>query len=311
MAVTSEGRPDWCPASARGLLRLGEPMSEHSTWGVGGMADVYYEPLDREDLGAFLAAVPSDVPVTWIGRGSNLLVRDGGLPGVVINPSAALSGLERLSDDRVAVGAGVLCPRLALFASVNGLSGVEFMAGVPGCVGGALRMNAGAFGGEVWHVVERVEVMDRGGRVRSLERPDFPPIDYRYVGLWPDTWFTGATMKLTPDATAACRQRLRGFMRQRRRSQPVSERSCGSVFRNPPGDHAARLIDACGLRGKRVGGAMVSEQHANFIINTGAASASDIETLMGDISEAVRERFDVALRAEVCVVGAAPAEGTD
>ena len=309
MTITEQ--PAWYPRSAHGSLQLQEPMARHTTWEVGGCADIYYEPADVEDLAVFLPAVPAALPITWIGRGSNLLVRDGGLSGVVVNPMPALNHLERLPDDRLRVDAGVVCPRLARFAVMAGLSGAEFMAGVPGCIGGALRMNAGAFGSEIWDVVDCVRTIDRAGRTQELHRSDFSGIGYRHVDMQPDMWFISATLTLTPDSVSACRRRLRDLMRHRRETQPVKERSCGSVFRNPPGDHAARLIDECGLRGMRIGGAMVSPQHANFIINTGAASAADIETLISDMRQAVRERFNVALQTEVCVIGSAAGRGMD
>ena len=279
-----------------------EPMSRHTSWHVGGPADVFFMPRDRAQLVEFLRALPRDVPLLWLGLGSNLLVRDGGVRGVVIATQDALTSLERRGDHDIYVEAGVPCARLAKQAARWALGPATFFAGIPGTLGGALAMNAGAFGGETWPLVREVETVDRDGTVRTR-----PASDYRtaYRSVTPPAegeWFLAATLELAPhvDETA-----MREMLERRRRTQPIGEWSCGSVFTNPPGDHAARLIEACGLKGLRIGGAVVSEKHANFILNEGEARASDIEQLIGRVQDEVRRRHGVTLHPEVRVVGSA------
>jgi UDP-N-acetylmuramate dehydrogenase len=277
-----------------------EPLSRHTSWHVGGPADVFFMPRDRDELLAFLRALPPDVPLLWLGLGSNLLVRDGGVRGVVVATGDALKGLERRGDDGVYVEAGVPCAKLARQCARWQLGPASFFAGIPGTMGGALAMNAGAFGGETWPLVRSVETVDRAGEVRTRAAAEYVSA-YRAVTAPVDgEWFLAATLQLEPGADET---HMRELLERRRQTQPIGEWSCGSVFTNPPGDHAARLIEACGLKGLRIGGAVVAQKHANFILNEGAANARDIEALIAQVQTTVAERHGVKLHPEVRVVG--------
>jgi UDP-N-acetylmuramate dehydrogenase len=283
-------------------VRRAEPLSRHTSWHVGGPAEVFFNPRDREDLAAFLRAAPPDVPIHWIGLGSNLLVRDGGLPGIVISTHGTLDALERLSESSVRGEAGVPCARIARQCIKWGLGPAEFFAGIPGTLGGALAMNAGAFGGETWAHVRALETIDRRGRTHRREPAEYR-VSYREV-IAPaaDEWFLAAELAFErrPGAHASEVQKM---LAQRKSSQPIGEWSCGSVFTNPPGDHAARLIEAAGLKGFRIGDASVSQKHANFIINHGQARAEDLERLIGHVRDTVARVHGVALHPEVRIVG--------
>lgn len=278
-----------------------EPMRKHTSWRVGGPADVYFKPASLQQLGAFLASVPAPMPIHWIGLGSNLLVRDGGIRGVVIATSALPKLLERVGDLGVRAGAGLPCMLLARSCVRWQLGPAAFFAGIPGTVGGALAMNAGAFGGETWRHVESVETIDRHGTRRSQQRGAFS-IGYRSVSGSSGEWFLSATFAFEPD-TATTMATLKTMLARRSESQPLGAPSCGSVFRNPPGDFAGRLIEAAGMKGAQVGGAVVSQKHANFIINTGTATARDIETLIEKVRDEVARKLGVQLEPEVRIVG--------
>ena len=295
--------PDRRNRRARGELRLDEPMSRHTSWRVGGPADRYYMPAGIDDLAEFIAGLPADEPVYWVGLGSNLLVRDAGIRGTVISTHGLLSGLERLAGDRVRAEAGVPCAKLARQCIRWGLGSAEFFAGIPGTVGGALAMNAGAFGGETWRHVRVLETMDRDGRLHT-RRPDEYEVGYRSVSGPAQEWFLAAEFSFAPNAEASVAD-IKALLARRKASQPIGLPSCGSVFRNPAGDHAARLIEASGLKGFSIGGAQVSEKHANFIINTGGATAAEIERLIEHVRRTVRDRHGVRLQAEVRIVGEA------
>ncbi|WP_018717664.1 UDP-N-acetylmuramate dehydrogenase [Arhodomonas aquaeolei] len=286
-----------------GQLLHDEPMARHTSWRVGGPAEWLYRPADADDLCRFLAALPADTPVHWVGLGSNLLVRDGGLPGVVIQAGRGLAGLDVEASGEVTAGAGVPCAKLARACGRAGLVGAEFFAGIPGMLGGALTMNAGAWGGETWAHVLEVETVDHAGGRRWRACSEFE-IGYRSVAGPTGEWFLGARLAFAPGGdNAALADRVRELLAERAARQPMGQASCGSVFRNPPGDHAARLIEAAGLKGHAIGGARVSDKHANFIINTGEATAADIETLIGHVAACVRERFGVSLQPEVRIIG--------
>jgi len=289
--------------SSRGQLRENEPMARHTSWRVGGPADRYYIPSSTKDLSAFLASLPEDEPVHWVGLGSNLLVRDGGIRGTVICTHGVLSGLQRLADGTVRAESGVACAKLARQCVRWGLGSAEFFAGIPGTVGGALAMNAGAFGGETWPQVVSVETMDRRGGIHH-RGPDDYEIGYRSVRGPQDEWFLAACFRFRADASASAAD-IKALLARRKASQPIGLPSCGSVFRNPPGDYAARLIETAGLKGRRIGGAVVSEKHANFIINAGDATAADIESLINLVRDTVQKVHGVSLVAEVRVVGEA------
>lgn len=292
------------PNAIRGVLRHAEPLAAHTSWRVGGPADRWFEPADREDLLSFVHQLPADEPVLWIGLGSNLLVRDGGFRGTVICLHEALDTLVLEADaTRIHAGAGVHCARLAKFAERAARAGLGFMAGIPGTVGGALAMNAGAWGGETWPVVEAVEVLFRDGRVKWLPASAFltgyrsmqPPADF--LG------FLAARFIVSADADGAHARETKDWLAKRKATQPVGRPSAGSTFRNPPGDHAARLIESCGLKGLRIGGAQVSQQHANFILTEDGARAADVEALIHHIRKTVHEQTGVELHPEVRVTG--------
>lgn len=283
---------------------MNEPMSRHTSWRVGGTADSYYRPADVDDLAVFLQQLDAGEPLTWLGLGSNLLVRDGGIRGTVIALSGMLNTIERLDENHVRAEAGVSCAKVARFATRNDLEQAEFLAGIPGTMGGALAMNAGAFSGETWRIVESVETLDRNGRRHVRSATDFE-VAYRSVKGPEGEWFVAAILKLVKGNGEAAHQRVKTLLAKRAETQPTSQPSCGSVFRNPEGDHAARLIEACGLKGTCIGGACVSEKHANFIINTGKASAADIENLIERVAETVASQQGIRLVREVHIIGEA------
>jgi UDP-N-acetylmuramate dehydrogenase len=278
-----------------------EPMSRHTSWHVGGPADLFFTPRDEADLANFLRTLDPATPVMWIGLGSNLLVRDGGIRGAVIDTHGVFGELERRGDNEVWCGAGVACAKLAKQCVKWGLGPAEFFAGIPGTLGGALAMNAGAFGGETWNHVVSVATIDRNGDRRERPKADFT-VGYRHVQGAPNEWFLGALLRFEA-RPGASNDDIRTLLARRKATQPIGEWSCGSVFTNPPGDHAARLIDTCGLKGFRIGGARVSEMHANFIVNDGSASAADIELLIAHVQRTVQARHGVELRPEVRMVG--------
>ncbi len=290
--------------SLRGELRRQEPLARYTSWRVGGAAATWYRPADADDLAEFMRQLPADEPLLWLGLGSNLLVRDGGFAGTVIVTQGALDGLEQTGPLQVRAEAGVACAKVAKFCARRGLVDAEFLAGIPGSMGGALAMNAGAFGGETWDRVAVAETLDRNGERHRREATEFD-VSYRSVRGRPDEWFLAAHLILENGDSAAAQARIKALLDRRGRTQPIGLPSCGSVFRNPPGDHAARLIEAAGMKGKCVGGACVSEKHANFIINTGTASAADIEHLIGQVRETVLHVHGVELHPEVRIVGEA------
>lgn len=289
----------------RGRLLVDEPMSRHTSWRVGGTADYFYTPADKADLLQLLARLPGHLPLCWVGLGSNLLVRDGGVAGLVVRTSQGLSALRFSAAGRGYVEAGVSCAKVARAAAAGGLTGVEFLAGVPGSFGGALAMNAGAFGGETWDWVEQVECVNRAGQCRTLRAAQIP-VGYRRVALPDDLWLLSAEIVLQPggrDGRGGGRQRIRSLLEKRHATQPVQSANAGSVFRNPPGGHAAKLIEQAGLKGARIGDAVISETHANFIINRGSATAADIERLIDLAKRRVMARAGVELIPEVRIIG--------
>jgi len=290
----------------RGRLARHAPLAKHTSWRAGGPADTLYVPADRDDLAAFLRQLPAAEPLTVLGLGSNTLVRDGGVRGTVVvmhNPGAVLA----IADGLVYADATVAGPKLARFAANHACAEAEFLAGVPGTVGGALAMNAGCYGGETWNYVARVEVLTRDGSF-VVRTPDAYRIGYRSVrradGSAPDGVFTAAWFRFPPGDAAKARARIKELLARRIASQPLAMPNAGSVFRNPPGDHAARLIEACGLKGYAIGGARVSEMHANFIVNPrGQGRAADIEALIEHVRATVRAQTGVDLEPEVRITG--------
>lgn len=289
----------------RGKLRQDEPMSRHTSWRVGGPADRFYIPADLEDLKHFLKQLPEVEPVTWIGLGSNLLVRDGGIRGTVIATKNVIDRIENMGPRRIRSGAGVPCAKLARHTVKAGLTGAEFLVGIPGTLGGALAMNAGAFGGETWNIVEQAVTIDRHGNQHNRSKTEFA-VAYRSVVRPGSEWFVSADLVLSTDVDGKGSDTIRGMLNRRGATQPMGEASCGSVFRNPDKDQpAARLIESCGLKGTRIGGACVSEKHANFIINLGGATAKDIELLIEQVQRTVYEKYRIMLIPEVQVLGEA------
>ncbi len=292
-----------CSADSAGEIRKAEPMSRHTSWRVGGPAEIFYRPTDLQNLAQYLRSLEVNVPVFWFGLGSNLLVRDGGLRGVVIAASGVFTALEKSGERRVRAGASVACTRLARQCIRWGFAPAEFFAGIPGLLGGALAMNAGAHGSETWQRVRSVQTIDRYGEIRQ-RYPDEYEIAYRTVRGPADEWFVEAELEFEANA-AASMTTMKEMLARRKQSQPLGLPSCGSVFRNPPGDFAARLIEESGLKGCRIGEAEVSEKHANFIINLGEASALDIENLIRHVQQTVADRTGVELIPEVRIVGEA------
>ena len=283
-------------------IRRNEPMSRHTSWHVGGPAEIYFSPNDRQDLASFLRSVPADLPVYWVGLGSNLLVRDGGITGVVISTQGTLDRLERLAQEMVYAEAGVACARIARQCIKWGLGPAEFFAGIPGTLGGALAMNAGAFGGETWRHVAEVETIDRTGREHHRPASEYR-VSYRHVEApAAEEWFLAARLRFEVHPPEH-RSEVNEMLERRKATQPIGEWSCGSVFTNPPGDHAARLIETAGLKGLRIGDASVSLKHANFIINHGAATAADVESLIARVQDEVQRAHGVRLHPEVRMVG--------
>ena len=292
----------------KGVLRLNEPMAKHVSWRAGGPAARAYIAQDLDDLVLFLNTVPPSEAVLFVGLGSNLLVRDGGFKGTVILMHAVLNTV-RIEDERLYAEAGVESPKLARFAAKHGYAGAEFLAGIPGTIGGALAMNAGCYGSETWEKVDCVRTINRRGELQ--QRPvDNYEITYRHVVLRGESgkpaeeeWFVGAWFKLARGESAVSQGQIKSLLQKRIATQPLQQPNAGSVFRNPAQDHAARLIEACGLKGHVFGGAQVSEKHANFIVNLGNATAADIENLIHVVQDTVQKQQGILLEPEVRIVG--------
>ncbi|MBH97114.1 MAG: UDP-N-acetylenolpyruvoylglucosamine reductase [Rhodospirillaceae bacterium] len=278
-----------------------EPMSAHTSWRIGGTADLFYKPASVDELSEFLAAQDAKTDIHWVGLGSNLLVRDGGIRGLVICTLDLPARISRTGKSEVKIGAGVPCTLLARQCMRWKLGPAEFFAGIPGTFGGALAMNAGAFGGETWDCVETVQTIDRTGTVFNRNATDFK-VGYRSVSNPFNEWYLSATLKFEEDREADS-SNISKLMQMRGSKQPLGKRSCGSVFRNPDSSFAAELIGAAGLKGTRIGGAVVSEKHSNFIINTGGASADDVERLIHFVRDKVAAQSGVILELEVQILG--------
>ena len=289
-------------AQYNGTLSHNQSLASYTSWRVGGCAERFYQPENKADLIAFICSLPENETIFLMGLGSNLLVRDGGIAGTVINTKNRLKVMQRIDNETVYIEAGVPCALVAKFCAEQGLVGAEFLAGIPGTMGGALKMNAGAFGGETWDIVTQVEVLTRRGESVTRKRDEFK-VSYRHVQCNENEWFLATHLHLQSGDTQASQQRIKELLAKRAQTQPTNQPSCGSVFKNPQGDFAARLIEATGLKGYRIGGAQVSEKHANFIINTGNASAADIELLIGYVQKQVMLKQGVNLQTEVCMVG--------
>ena len=278
-----------------------ESMAKHTSWRVGGRADLFYSPKSRKDLVYFLSSIDPNLPITWIGRGTNILVRDAGIRGVVISTKSFLKEIEKTSEYLYKVEAGVACVELALFCQKNGIGPAAFFSGIPGSIGGALTMNAGSFGTETWDLVKEVEVINEKGDISFLEKESFD-IAYRTVTFPFRLWFLSCSMSLSSDEQTT-KDNLIELRNQRIKTQPLSEDTCGSVFKNPPGNFAGALIEGSGLKGFKIGSASISEQHANFIVNEGGATAGDIENLINHTRQVVKKNYDIDLQPEVRIMG--------
>lgn len=292
--------------TVKGILLEKEPMSRHTSWRVGGSADRFYRPADINDLSLYLKSLDTAEPVFWLGLGSNILVNDLGIRGTVICTSGVLNEIKNIDETHIYVEAGVPSPKLAKYSAKLGLTGAEFLSGIPGTFGGALKMNAGAVGGETWDIVESIETIDMNGEIHKRTPEEFS-IAYRHVKDKEKSnlqeWFVSAVIKLSVGDKDESLQTIKKHLNRRSATQPTQQPNAGSVFRNPEGDYAARLIESCGLKNFCVGGACVSEKHANFIINTGTATAKDIQALIKYVHEKVEQQHGINLIREVQVIG--------
>jgi len=289
-------------AIGQSKLLENEPLARYTSWRVGGNADRLFIAENIDDLQAFIKTIDSAEPIEFIGLGSNLLVRDGGVRGTVIVMHQALSELRK-DGKYIYAEAGVTCGKLARFCANQSKQGAEFMAGIPGTVGGALAMNAGCYGTETWNIVHQVLTINRQGISHVRNQSEFIA-SYRHVEMpFPNEWFLGAWFNLEPGIAEDSMQKIKNLLATRLASQPLNLPSAGSTFRNPHGDYAARLIEASGLKGYQIGGAQVSPKHANFIVNVGDSTAMDIELLIRHMKDTVLEKQGVALQQEVRVIG--------
>jgi UDP-N-acetylmuramate dehydrogenase len=301
LAASAPALPTYDLPALRGRLAADAPVGRHTWFGVGGAAETLFEPADRDDLAAFLAALPQTVPITAIGGGANLLVRDGGIPGVTIRLGRGFQNLA-VDGDAIVAGAAALHLNIARFAVEKGIADLEFLSGIPGTLGGGLRMNAGAYGREIKDLLVSAIAIDRAGGEHVLGAKAMR-FSYRHCGVDPDWVFLAARLRGSAGDAAVIARRIADIRATREATQPIRARTGGSTFRNPPGDSAWRLIDAAGCRGLRRGGAMVSPKHANFLINTGNATAADLEGLGEEVRRRVLENSGVVLEWEICRVG--------
>ncbi len=283
------------------ILQLNVPLAKYTSWRVGGSANKFAIPNNIKDLQNIIDENQAD-EIYMLGLGSNVLVRDGGIDGIVVNTTVGLNKLVIEDDLYVYAEAGVPCAKLARFCARSNLHGAEFFAGIPGTVGGALRMNAGCFGSETWEWVECVDVISKDGNLRK-RFPNEYIINYRSVQANRQEWFVGALFKLKLGKKSDSLQQIKQYLEKRAKTQPTGEYSCGSVFRNPPQDYAGRLIEESSLKGVRLGGAIVSSKHANFIVNNQQATAKDIEDLILLVQQTVKEKFGILLQREVHIIG--------
>ena len=291
---------DRLPA-VRGRLSADAPLASVTWFRVGGPAEVLFRPADPDDLGEFLAAKPADVPVTVIGVASNLLVRDGGVPGVVVRLGRGFAEVE-IEGETCRAGAGALDGNVALACAQAGLGGLEFLSGIPGTIGGALRMNAGAYGSEIKDVLTAASAMDGHGKQIDVT-PEQLGLSYRHCDAPEDWIFLGAELRGRADTTEAVAARIATIQEKRQATQPVRSRTGGSTFANPPGERAWELVDRAGCRGLKRGGAMVSELHTNFLINIGGATAADLEGLGEEVRRRVFENSGIRLDWEIKRIG--------
>ena len=277
-----------------------ESLSRHTSWKVGGPADVFFIPDNRQDLSQFLSENEGN-SVTWLGNGTNVLVRDGGIRGVVISTKKSINKITMAAENSCRAEVGASCMDLALFAEKNEMGPAAFFSGIPGSIGGALTMNAGSFGHETWEFVESVEVIDEVGIIHHLDPKEFK-FSYRSVKFPFPLWFVSCLMKF-PESETTTKSELKAMRDQRIKTQPLTEDTCGSVFKNPKPEHAGDLIERAGLKGYKIGGCSISTKHANFIVNEGGATSADIEELIKHVQNIVKAKFDVDLETEVRIIG--------
>lgn len=287
----------------RGELRHNESLAKYTSWRIGGTAKQVYRPADIADLAAFLKQLPADEPLLWIGLGSNLLVRDGGFKGTVISTAGTMQGLS-IDGQTVIAEAGITCGKLAKKCARAGLGDAAFWAGIPGTFGGALAMNAGAHKAETWpHIVEAT-LVNRVGDLVTYSAEQFT-VAYRHVTLPAEGWFVSARLVLPSADSETELAEIKALLKRRNATQPTNQPCAGSVFRNPEGDFSGRLLEVSNLKGKRVGGASVSEKHANFIVNDGSATAADVEALIAALQAIIMADHGVMLIPEVHIIGEA------
>jgi UDP-N-acetylmuramate dehydrogenase len=304
MSLTHGSRACDMLPPVRGSLVMGAPLKDLVWFRAGGPAEILFRPADAQDLATFLAAKPADLPVSVIGVGSNLLVRDGGIPGVVIRLSSAFGKVET-DHLRVRAGAAALDGAVARAAADAGIAGLEFLRGVPGTIGGALRMNAGCYGSEIKDVFVEATAIDAKGNKITLSSADMG-FEYRKArGAAEDLIFVDAVFEGRQDHPTDIRARMDELSASREASQPIKSKTGGSTFKNPPGHKAWQLIDEAGCRGLKIGGAQVSEKHTNFLINTGDASAADLEALGEEVRRRVKDKSGILLEWEIKRVGIA------
>ena len=286
------------------LGRLDEqvPMSAHTTLAIGGPARWYFRPKGASELAKALRIIPEEIRILPLGRGSNLLITDDGFDGVVLD-FGDISEIT-VNEDTMVTGAGARMSKVAQLCATQGLAGLEFLATVPGDMGGGIAMNAGAFGQWVSDTLLSIEVLHRNGEIESMMKEQLN-MAYRHTELPAKTLVISGTFKLNSDDPEAIRERMRTMRKQRSSTQPLALPNCGSVFKNPEGDHAARLIEAVGLKGKKIGNARISSTHANFIVNEGQATSEDVLTLINMAQQAVEKQFGVVLEPEVRILGGA------
>ena len=277
-----------------------EPLSKHTSWKVGGPADIFFIPQNRDELSKFLKSNYGK-RITWLGNGTNVLVRDGGIRGVVISTKKSIDKINIVTENSCRVETGASCMDLALFAEKNQLGPAAFFSGIPGSIGGALTMNAGSFGHETWDFVESIEVIDEIGVIHHLSPKDFK-FSYRTVEFPFPLWFLSCLMQF-PEYETTTISELKAMRDQRLKTQPLSEDTCGSVFKNPKLEHAGDLIERAGLKGYKIGGCSISKKHANFIVNEGDATSTEIEDLIKYVKNIVKAKFDVYLETEVKIIG--------
>ena len=290
----------------RGRLCRNEPLAKHCSWRTGGHAEYFFEPIDLDDLISVLGQFPS-CRITWLGLGSNVLIRDGGLDGLVVS-TKKMNKISWLDNGLMRADCGVACAKIAKESASRGYGGAEFLAGIPGTIGGALTMNAGAFDGETWDLVVRAQVLDRSGVIQNVEPGDYVT-GYRQVGLPNEQWFVSAELAFSnieaseENHSEKGQERIKALLAQRAATQPTGVASCGSVFKNPANDFAGRLIEEAGLKGFQLGACAVSDKHANFIVNEACASASEIEALIKHVQSRVLEQHGIFLEPEVRIIG--------